>query len=378
MSEVILRRLGLPEEEVEDTCQLVRNHLTMYLIAARRDLGDPATLAEFVHCVRDRDGLRDLYLLTVADLSTTSAVALTKWKASMLTGLYRAADAFLSGPGGTVTSRSATRREQVVKLWEDPEEREALTQFLDSMPERYFLSNTPAQICAHASLAIAPRSAPVGLSLVPSEHDGVMGLCVVTKGGEPGTGLCVVAGDRPGLLAAISAAIYASYLRIESAQINSRPLPNGDRQAVDLFWVRGLNDQDPSDDVLEKLQRDLTAVVAGHIPATHFVRAHRPSRIWEDRRLPPVSTQVTFDYHGSADQTIIEIMTEDRPALLFTLADALHSVGVSISVAKICTEGKRAVDVFYATEMDGSKLQPGPRSEEIRRHVIEVLGVASA
>ena len=49
--------------------------------------------------LRGREGLRDLYLLTVADLSTTSPTAMTSWKARMLDELYFAAEAHLASPG---------------------------------------------------------------------------------------------------------------------------------------------------------------------------------------------------------------------------------------------------------------------------------------
>ena len=47
---------------------------------------------------------------------------------------------------------------------------------------------------------------------------------------EPG--LCVVAGDRPGLLAGIAAALAANRLDIHAAQIHSRRLADGSQQAV--------------------------------------------------------------------------------------------------------------------------------------------------
>ena len=58
------------------------------------------TIAEFCRDVHGRAGLYDLYLLTVADLSTTSPTSMTSWKARMLDELYLAADAALGGGSG--------------------------------------------------------------------------------------------------------------------------------------------------------------------------------------------------------------------------------------------------------------------------------------
>ncbi len=72
LCDVILPRLGLSAEDTVEARHLVAQHLAMYHVATRRDLDDPATIEEFSRTVRGREGLRDLFLLTVVDLSTTS------------------------------------------------------------------------------------------------------------------------------------------------------------------------------------------------------------------------------------------------------------------------------------------------------------------
>jgi len=100
MARHILERLGLSPRDTADACELIREHLTMYRIATRRDLDDPATIAELSAKVHGREGLRHLFLLTVADISTTSPTSMTGWKATMLDQLFLATDAELSGTRG--------------------------------------------------------------------------------------------------------------------------------------------------------------------------------------------------------------------------------------------------------------------------------------
>lgn len=92
------------------------------------------------------------------------------------------------------------------------------------------------------------------------------------------------------------------------------------------------------------------------------------------RPTPAVVTEVIFDHHASDRYTVIEVLAEDRPALLFTVAAALRELGVSISMAKLCTEGRRAVDVLYTTESNGTKLEPGGRTKQLRTRLLEALG----
>jgi [protein-PII] uridylyltransferase len=61
--------------------------------------------------------------------------------------------------------------------------------------------------------------------------------------------------------------------------------------------------------------------------------------------------------------TILDVLTQDRPGLLHTIADALHRTGVSIEVARIATEGNRATDAFYLRDLRSAR-SPG-RSEKI-------------
>src|SRR5262249_21858918 len=95
MSIEISRRLGLSAEDAEEVRWLIAEHLTLYHLATRRDLEDPATVAELAASIKKSGGspierLRHLYLLTVADISTTSPTAMTSWKARMLDDLFLA------------------------------------------------------------------------------------------------------------------------------------------------------------------------------------------------------------------------------------------------------------------------------------------------
>jgi [protein-PII] uridylyltransferase len=68
-----------------------------------------------------------------------------------------------------------------------------------------------------------------------------------------------------------------------------------------------------------------------------------------------IAPAVSFDSGASDTATLIEVVAQDRPGLLYGLTSAISSAGANIEVVLIDTEAHRAIDVFYVTR-DGKKL----------------------
>jgi [protein-PII] uridylyltransferase len=360
--ERILSRLGLSREDVEAARQLVLDHLAMYDVATRRDLQDPATVDEFTAKVRGRERLGHLYLLTMADVSTTSPGAMTPWKARMLEDLYFAAEGRMASRGVRADAERVARVRDVVRaLWSGP--REPLDALLDALPERYFLASPPESIVEHARIAAARGSQPSHLARVTSRY-------------ADAAELCVAAIDQPGLLAAIAAAITANRLEVLTAEVYSHPV-GAEREALDLFWVRSNGGSiEGVDHVLPRLAADLADICSGRVGAADLLRTRTGSSPWRERTSPPVTTEVVFDDRASPRHTVVEVYARDRTGLLFTLAEALRRLGLSITLSKINTEGARAADVFYVRESDGGKVAAGARQDEIRDALTRAVGAA--
>jgi [protein-PII] uridylyltransferase len=372
MARGILSRLGFSEADIDDGCHLIFQHLVMYRVAARRNLEDPATVAEFAGAVHGPEGLRHLYLLTVADLSTTSPTSMTKWKSHMLDELFLSTDRMLKSSPTSTAARVAALKTEVEKCWDLAEDRSFLLDYLSSMPEGYLLSNGPSEIACHARVALRGREGMVTAAVVPSRSAEIAELCVVT-GGRFCDPLCVVTPDRPGLLASISAAISANGFDVHAAQVHSRRLGDGTLQAVDLFWITDRHQAaDSIDYALQKLEQDLEKVITGSITPEALMRARSSGR-HSERPAPAVSTEVTLDNRSSASHTLIEVVTRDRAGLLFTLSRAFFTLGLTIGVAKINTEGTRAIDLFYVTELDGRKVEDAARVEQVRDALLAIL-----
>ena len=68
----------------------------------------------------------------------------------------------------------------------------------------------------------------------------------------------------------------------------------------------------------------------------------------------PVWVVVNNNAHPTC--TIIEVQAPDRLGLLYHLLGAISHGGISIEAARIATEQKAALDVFYLRTKEGEKI----------------------
>jgi [protein-PII] uridylyltransferase len=375
MARGVLERLGFSAEDVSAACQLILRHLDLYQIAARRDREDPETVSDFARLVHGREELRHLFLLTVADLSTTSPTSMTTWKRHMLDELFVVTDRALERTSCCAERSPSSHHAAILELWGPGDDLEFLVEYVDSMPENYLVSNTPQAIALHARVALRGRGRVVTVEVVPSDRPDVVELCIVS-GDRPNDSLRPVHGDRPRFLASIAAAITSNGFDVHAAQIHTRRLPDRPVQAVDVVWVtpRG-RAVDDLDGALQKLGHDLENLVNGVVSPKDLLRTWRGGR-FSDRPVPTVVTEVNVDNRASASHTVIEIVTRDRPGLLFTIAEQFQDLKLTISVAKINTEGTRVLDVFYVTDYQHKKLEDPVRRDQVQRRLFAALNGA--
>ena len=85
-------------------------------------------------------------------------------------------------------------------------------------------------------------------------------------------------------------------------------------------------------------------------------------------------TELKLDNDVSRDFTVVEIVTEDRPGVLYAIARTLFTEGLDIHRSKIATEANRAIDVFYVRDKASmEKITDPARQADLRETLLALL-----
>lgn len=361
MSRDILTRLHQPESIIVEVEHLIRKHLRLYHVATRRDIDDPRTLDVFTDEVRGKEGLRELFLLSVADVATTSPDSMTTWKSRMMDELFRKASGYLqSGEEQRSRPRLRSVLEEVAAEATSDDERHWFEEFVEGMPDRYLYANEATAIARHARVVQAATGQIC--------HVEVLGQS------EPYVEVCVVTDDSQGVLAKIAAAMSSARVNVVNAQIYSWRGRQGERRAVDYFWLSAGTEASAVERRLPKVRSRLAKLLSGKAGATEMAAALRQDADSVlRRRVPTVTSSITIDPTGSSQGTVIELITQDRDDLLFWIAHTLSEAGVSITLAKLNTEGERVADVFYVIKPNGEKVVAAEELENLESRLRSTL-----
>jgi len=183
-----------------------------------------------------------------------------------------------------------------------------------------------------------------------SRHLASAGVVIDLKRDAAGWRLTVLAKDRPNLFSSIAGTISAFGVNILKAEA----FANRNADILDTFVFEDpLRNLDLNPSEVERLKATLERVILGRTEVRDLLRT-RPAPAPPSRGAQ-VAPAISFDSEASASSTLIQIITADRPGLLYDLSSRMSAAGCNIEVVLIDTEAHKAIDVFYVSA-DGRKL----------------------
>ena len=326
LASAAMGRIQMPAHDRETVLFLINRHLELSAAMQSRDMGDPQAIRDVAHQVATVERLKALTLLTYADISAVFPGCMTPWRAEQLWRLH------------LKVYNELTRELQAERIDESvPAGSPERAAFLQGFPMRYLRTHSEEEIEEHVALEAKSRA---------------RGMAVDIRRLDSAWQLTLIAKDRPGLFAPVAGTLSCFGMNILKAEAFS----NRRSLVLDTFTFADTGrtlDLNPSE--VDRLRATVEKVLTGKADVRELLR-NRPKPALPSRKAR-IPARVNFDSEASATATLIEIVAEDRPGLLYDVATAITANGGNIEVVLIDTQAHKAIDVFYVTA-DGAKLSP--------------------
>ncbi|SHH87800.1 [protein-PII] uridylyltransferase [Pollutimonas bauzanensis] len=353
---------GIDGEDAQLLEFLVRQHLTMSMVAQKRDLSDPEIVREFTRCVQNERQLTALYLLTVADIRGTSPKVWNSWKGKLLENLYHLTLSALGGAQPDTRTVLAQRKElaanEIRLMGLRDESRDAFWSQLDIA---YFLRHEASEIAWHTRHLYYRVNSPdpVVKARVLGQNEALQ-VMVYTK-------------DTDELFVTICRYFDHRALSIQDARIHT----THHGWALDSFIVllpAHEKDYRSHASLVEHELHEQLRQAQDHTygrPAGGVIRRSGSRR----SRVFPIIPNVELQPDERSTSWRLSVTSADRPGLLYSLARVFAANSVSLKMAKILTLGDRVEDIFI---IEGDVLGHPRAQLQFERDILATLDSASS
>jgi [protein-PII] uridylyltransferase len=314
-------RIGMPDDARSTVEFLILHQRELSNALSGRDMDDPAAASFLAERVETIERLKLLTVMTYAEIVALGAAANVPWRLEQLWRAY------------SIAQHELLRELETDRIRQVPADLPENAEFIKGFPLRYLRAHSSAEIAEHLQLYELSRPTGVAVRLDPME--GAYRLTVVAR-------------DKPSLFAQFAGAISSFGMDILKAEA----FANSTGVILDTFVFadpKRMLQQNPSE--ADRLGDMVQRIALGKTDAHRLMRG----RALPDAAKRTTAPQVEFDSEACPTATLVEIKTEDRPGLLYSLATVFSSSACNIDVVLVDTKGHRAIDVFYVAH-DGRKL----------------------
>ena len=329
---------GLSKADSTLVSWLVESHLKMSSTAQKADLSDPAVIESFAQLVQNERMLNALYLLTVADIRGTSPLIWNAWKARLLENLFHETKRALADPVFHAKQTIAKRIEEASeKLTRFGISAQTFQHLWQQFGDNYFIRHETNEI-AWQSRLLTPHlnsKVPIVRARLSPYGDGIQVMIYTKDQNDIFVRICNFF-DRMGYTI-VEAKIYTT----------------NHAYALDSFVVLDQSDKNVSySGLLKFIESKLTSQLDENVTLESPLKG----RISRQVKHMPIQAQVTIRAEADNNNHALNIVANDRPGLLATVAQQFLKYEVELHNAKINTLGSRAEDTFLISARNGQKL----------------------
>ncbi len=356
------RRHHLGKWDTHLVSWLVRNHLKMSMTAQRRDISDPEVIHEFAMDVRDLVHLDYLYVLTVADINATNNTLWNNWRATLLRQLYmdtkRALRRGLENPVNKEDRIEQVQHEAMLHLSRKGVPEQEVLDYWKLLGDDYFLREDAHNIAWHTRAIIEHGDNPLPLVLIRKTSYRVF---------EGATEIFIYSEDLPTLFPATVAAMDQLNLNIQDARI----ILTDHGRTLNTYTV--LTDDNlplsENPEYLAHIQKHLTEELDDPEDYPDIIQRRVPRQL----KLFTTPTRMTISNDPVAQQTVLEVITPDRPGLLARIGRIFVEFGISVRKAKISSIGERVEDFFFITDANNQPISDPDLCRQLQQAICQQL-----
>jgi [protein-PII] uridylyltransferase len=348
----ICQRIGISEEDTERISFLVEHHVLMTTISQYRDTDDPEIVQSFAETMKTEQRLRELFLLSYADLAAVGPNVWNDWKGALLFKLYLKAEKILLGRTESLETYWESPKVQQVRDMAPHHHRDHAEAHIRGLGERYFAAFAPENIVRHMELLDEAQQKGFSFDCARNDETGMSEVVICTR-------------DRSGLFADLTGTFSSQLVDVHGAALFTTP----EGFVVDCFTVVDAHHRGPlTKNQASLLKRLFRGILIEGKDVRQLVDQSRRRIFALLQPRTPVTTRVQFDNDSSRTHSVIDIEAGDRTGLLFDITCAMTEAGLDIASARIVTDARRVRDSFYVTRQ-GSKIEEADNQEAVRSHL---------
>ena len=353
----ICKRFGLSENDRELVVFLVKHHTLMTDTALKRDIKNEEEILKFANIVKSVKRLNFLYLLSFADLNSVSDEAFDKWKNDSFQELYIKTFICLTKKDTSflkIEEKIASIKSYAID--NIPKKDYLLFEkFLQNLSKKYILAKDEKTVISLFYSIKDVKKLP-HLIFIEEEKGKVIKIVLYTY-------------NYPGIFNKAVGILTLNNLNILSAEIYT----NNDGTIIDIFYTKPIYFDKYFREKFEKIKEDFKKFLDYKISNEDIYEVLKNKLNKKIKLKAPLIPQIEFNNEDSAIFTIIEIIAPDYPGLLFEISEIFYKFNIEIQSAKITTQGLKAIDTFYVTDLNGNKILDKNAQQRIKEEFLMII-----